>query len=58
MPCLVCPSSLSLTFTLGGRCRLVTHGGGGGTQFISNSIVQPPQTDDSDSAKLTQGLVK
>ena len=27
-------------------------------QYISNAIVQPPQTDDSDAAKFTQNLVK
>lgn len=27
-------------------------------QYISNAIVQPPQTDDSDAAKFSQNLVK
>ena len=27
-------------------------------QYVSNAIVQPPQTDDSDAAKLGQTLVK
>ena len=27
-------------------------------QYISNAVVQPPQTDDSDQAKFTQNLVK
>ena len=26
-------------------------------QYISNAIVQPPQTDDSDAAKFSQNLV-
>lgn len=28
------------------------------SQYISNAIVQPPQTDDSDAAKFSQNLIK
>jgi hypothetical protein len=28
------------------------------SQYISNAITTPPQTDDSDAAKFTQNLVK